>query len=96
MPFGEQEVTFHVQAIGLGDRDLSSEIMFDVAQDMVRIASIELIGAEGSNILRSGKVKLRFFNGAPKALFEFRIRTLGRPYEGTLNFYGATLRCLGQ
>jgi FkbM family methyltransferase len=96
LPWGEQEVTFHVRASGLDDQELSSVIMFDIAQDITRVASVELVGANGAEVLRNGEVKLRFFNSAPRALFEFRIYTSGRPFNGKLAFYGASVRQVSQ
>ena len=93
LPWGEQEVTFHVRTIDLTD-ELLSTITFDVAQDYRRIAEIHLIGTDGAQILRSGEVKLRFWNGTPKALFEFRIFINGRPFAGKLMFYGVSVRPL--
>jgi SAM-dependent methyltransferase len=84
---GEQEVIFHIKAIGLGDQQLISPITFDVAQDMTRIASIEVVGLKGANLLRDEKVTLRFRNNAPESLFEFRIFTEGQPFHGALVFF---------
>lgn len=93
-PPGEQEAIFHVKAIGLGDQELASAITFDIAQDMIRIASVEVVGREGNNMLRTEKIMLRFRNDAPESFFEFRIFTAGRPFNGTLVFFGVSLRRL--
>jgi hypothetical protein len=94
LPPGEQEATFHVKTIGLTDQELASPITFDIAQDMVRITSVKVVGFEGANLLRDEKVMLRFRNNAPESLFEFRIYTSGRPFNGTLSFFGVSLRHL--
>ena len=57
---------------------------------------MELVGVNGAEVLRNGEVKLRFFNSAPRALFEFRIYTSGRPFNGKLAFYGASVRQVSQ
>jgi hypothetical protein len=94
LPPGEQEVIFHVKAIGLGDQELASSITFDVAQDMIRMASVEVIGLEGNDLLRNEKVMLRFRNNAPESFFEFRIFTSGRPFHGKFVFFGVSLQRL--
>jgi hypothetical protein len=94
LSLGEQEATFHVKAIRLGDQELASPITFDVARDMTRIASAEVVGREGNKLLRTEKIRLRFRNDAPESFFEFRIYTSGRPFEGTLIFFGVSLRRL--
>jgi hypothetical protein len=94
LPWGKQEVTFHVQAVGLGDQELISAIGFDVAVDTTRIASVDIVGLEGNKMLQRGEVKLRFYNNAPKGLFEFRTFTWGRPFKGKLVFFGVSVRRL--
>jgi hypothetical protein len=94
LPPGEQEATFHVKTTGLQEQELASPITFDVARDMLRIASVEIVGREGNKLLRSEKVKLRFRNDAPESFFEFRIYTSGWPFLGTLLFFGVSLRRL--
>jgi FkbM family methyltransferase len=92
LPPGDQEATFHVKGIGLGDQELSSPITFDVAQDMNRIASVEVVGRKGSDLLRTEKVTVPFRNAIPESFFEFRIYTAGRPFRGTFAFFGVSLR----
>jgi hypothetical protein len=92
LPPGEQEATFHVKTTGLDDQELASPITFDVGQDMIRIASVEVVGREGNKLLRNEKITLRFRNDAPDSFFEFRIYTSGRPFRGTLAFFGVSLR----
>jgi hypothetical protein len=94
--WGEHEATFHLRTEGLGDQQLKSAIEFDVAQDFSRINSIQLLGATGASALRSGEVRIRFFNEAPDAVYEFRIFAPepGHPFEGKLNFSGVSLRRL--
>jgi SAM-dependent methyltransferase len=94
LPVGKQEATFYVEATGLGDQVLSHPITFDVAQDMHRIASIEAIGAAGADLLRDGRVVVHFDNNAPESFFEFRIFTEGRPFAGSLAFFGVSVRRL--
>jgi FkbM family methyltransferase len=96
LPWGELEVTFHIRAFGLGEQELSSRIALDIAQDTTRVASVDLLGADGAEVLRSGEVKLQVFNSAPRALFEFRIYTSGRPFNGKLAFYGASVQQVGE
>lgn len=91
LPYGEFEATFHLAAAGLDDQPLLSPIRFDVAADMITIEMVDLIGTEGGDRLRAGAVRLRFFNSQPKALFEFRIATFGRPFDGSLLFSGVTI-----
>jgi hypothetical protein len=59
LPSGEQEASFHVRAIGLGDQELGSPITFDVARDMNRITSVEVVGIEGSHLIQSERVVVR-------------------------------------
>jgi hypothetical protein len=94
LPSGEQEAVFHVKANGLWDQELASPITFDVAQDMIRIASVEVVGLDGNELLRNEKITLRFHNDAPESLFEFRIFTAGRPFHGSFVFFGVSLRRL--
>jgi SAM-dependent methyltransferase len=94
LSLGQQEVTFHVKAVGLADQDLISPISFDVAQDMVKVSSVEVVGREGNNLLRNEKVMLGFRNDDRESLFEFRIHTSGRPFQGKLVFFGVSLRRL--
>jgi hypothetical protein len=91
LPYGEHEITFKVNAEGLGDC-LESLLVFDVAEDLTEVGCAELIGQAGADALRSGEVKIRFFNGSPSALFEFRIHAQGQPFKGKLAFLGASLR----
>ena len=92
LPLGEQEATFHVKALGVGDQELVSPIIFDVAQDMIRIASVDVVGRDGANLLRSEKVAVQFRNNTSDSSFEFRIFTAGRPFRGTFAFFGVSLR----
>jgi SAM-dependent methyltransferase len=94
LPSGEQEATFHVKTTGLEDQELASPITFDVGRDMIRIASVEVVGRKGNKLLRSEKIMLRFRNDTPESFFEFRIYTSGRPFQGRLVFFGVSLRRL--
>lgn len=94
LPLGEQDATFHVKALGVGDQELASPITFDVAQDRIRIASVDVVGRDGANLLRSEKVAVQFRNNTPDSFFEFRIFTAGRPFHGTFAFFGVSLRRL--
>jgi FkbM family methyltransferase len=94
LPPGEHEATFHVKAIGLGDQQLASPIVFDVARDMARIASVEAFGSNGAHLLRNEQIKVQFRNADPGSLYEFRIFTTRRPFDGSLAFFGVTLRGL--
>jgi hypothetical protein len=89
---GQHEATFHIKAIGLGDQALGSPITFDIGQDTVRIASVELLGEQGSNVLRGGQVVVHFHNSAPESVFEFRVYTSGQPFQGSFAFFGVSLR----
>jgi SAM-dependent methyltransferase len=93
---GNYEVKYFFEAMGIEDQELTSEITLDVAQDVGRrrITSITLLGAEGNRVIRDGTVSLRFANDTPESLFEFRIFTSGRPFRGTLRFYGVWLERL--
>ncbi len=92
LPYGEMEVVFHVEAKGLTADGLRAPLGFDVAQNLMRIASADLIGLSGADALRSGEVRLRFFNSSPRETFEFRIHQKGKPFDGKLVFLGATVR----
>jgi SAM-dependent methyltransferase len=94
LPPGEQEATFHVKTTGLEDQELASPITFDVAQDMNRTASVEVVGREGNKLLRSEEIVLRFRNDDRDSFFEFRTYTSGRPFQGTLVFFGVSIRRL--
>jgi SAM-dependent methyltransferase len=90
---GNYRVTFHFEAIGLGDGALESVLEFDVAQDMNRVASVALSGHEGADTLRNGSVTLTFSNDRALSQFEFRVFTFGqRPYKGSFRFYGVALQ----
>jgi hypothetical protein len=93
---GNYEVKYFFEAIGIGDQELAAEITFDVAQDVGRrrIAAISLFGGQGNRVMRDGTVSLRFSNDTPESLFEFRVFTAGRPFQGTLRFYGVWLERL--
>ena len=93
---GNYEVKYFFEAMGIGDQELASKITFDVAQDVGRrrVASVTLLGAQGNRVLRDGTVSLRFANDTPESLFEFRVFTSGRPFQGTLRFYGVWLERL--
>jgi len=91
LPYGEFEATFHLAAVGLGEQPLRSPIRLDVAANTAALDVFDLIGAEGGDRLREGAIRLRFFNSQPKAMFEFRIATFGRPFEGELHFSGVTI-----
>jgi len=90
LPKGEHAATFLVEAIGLND-SLASSVTFDVARDGERLNSIELIGADGADRLRRGRIVVRFRNDTPTAHFEFRIYANGQPYDGKLKFGGVSL-----
>ncbi|MBV9199567.1 MAG: FkbM family methyltransferase [Alphaproteobacteria bacterium] len=92
LPVGKQEAIFHIKANGLEDQNLRSSIIFDVAQDMERLVSVNLIGREGADLLRSEKITVQFRNDAPQSFFEFRVFTEGRPFRGTFRFFGVSLR----
>jgi hypothetical protein len=91
LPYGDFNVTFHFETIGLDENALNSPIEFDVAHDAARIAGITAVGEAGVALLKTGKVTIPFSNGAPKGLFEFRIWTYGRPFDGKLVFKGASV-----
>jgi SAM-dependent methyltransferase len=93
---GNYEVKYFFEAIGIGDQKLASKITFDVAQDVGRrrIASATLLGAQGNRVVRDGTVSLRFTNDTPESVFEFRVFASGRPFQGTLRFYGVWLERL--
>ncbi|HEX4617357.1 MAG TPA: methyltransferase domain-containing protein [Stellaceae bacterium] len=93
---GDYEVQYFFEAIGIGDQELESEITFDVAQDIGRrrIALVTLLGPHGNKVMRDGMVSLRFANDTPESLFEFRVFKFGRPFQGTLRFYGVSLERL--
>ena len=93
---GNYEVKYFFEAIDIGDQELVAEITFDVAQDVGRrrVASENLLGGQGNRVMRDGTVSLRFSNDTPESLFEFRVFTSGRPFQGTLRFYGVWLERL--
>lgn len=69
-----------MKAEGLEGRSLASPINFQVAADMSTLNSSDLNSLEGADVLRSGIVKVKFFNSLPKGLFEFRVFTAGKPF----------------
>ncbi len=79
LPLGEQDATFHVKALGLGDQELASPITFDVAQDRIRIASVDVVGRDGANLLRSEKVVVQFRNNTPDFFLNFGFSRPGDP-----------------
>jgi SAM-dependent methyltransferase len=93
---GNYEVKYFFEAIDIGDQELGAEITFDVAQDVGRrrVASETLLGGQGNRVMRDGTIGLRFSNDTPGSLFEFRVFTPGRPFQGTLRFYGVWLERL--
>jgi SAM-dependent methyltransferase len=93
---GNYEVKYFFETVGMGNQELASRLMFDVAQDVGRrrLASVTLLGSQGSKVMRDGVVSLRFANDRPESLFEFRIFTSGRPFQGTLRFFGVSLERL--
>jgi hypothetical protein len=96
LPQGEYEAVFHVATTGLTEKALHSRIEVDVAAAMSTVNSLDLTGAAGADLLRSGKITLPFYNGQPNALFEFRLSTFGRPFNGTMLFTGVTLRSVSK
>src|SRR5262249_54755858 len=71
---GNYEAKYYLEANGIGDQQLASEIVFDVAQNYSRrVASVTLVGAEGNKVMRNGTVSLGFVNDTSESLFEFRV-----------------------
>jgi len=91
LPRGKHIARFYFTAIGLGSETLASEITFDVAQGGTRLASMRLDRRGGRAKLAAGSVALPFSNHDPDAPFEFRLFTRGRPYPGSLRFFGVTV-----
>jgi len=92
---GNYEAIFSFETNGLADIPLQSHLTFDVAQNMHRVASIDLFGEEGAAVLKRGSVAVQFSNTEPFSQFEFRIWTQGqKPYNGTFRFFGVLLRRL--
>jgi FkbM family methyltransferase len=91
LPRGDLEAIFHFTQTGLSD-GLASPIVLDVAVDRIRLDSVSLEGSAGAQMLWSGAVKLSFFNGSPNGVFEFRVDTAGKPFDGVLTFHGVEVR----
>src|SRR5262249_25870802 len=49
---------------------------------------------QGRSELKAGVVAIPFSNDDPDGLFEFRLATKGRPYAGSLRFFGVTVECV--
>lgn len=89
----DYEVEFSFEAIGLDNGALLTEpIIFDVAQNAERIASLALSGPEGLAMLRSGRGTLRFSTSVPRGEIEFRLYCPSTPLNAILRFKGAILR----
>ncbi len=85
--------TFDV--LGLGDQTLASNLDFDVALNMNRVAAQMLSGDEGASALRRGSLTLDFANAHDGAQVEFRVFTHGQvPFKGAFRFYGVSLQRL--
>ena len=92
LPWGEYEVTFDLVAEGLGEEDLASLIIVDVAANTSAIATAHLTGKDGADTLRTGRVRLSLYNDSANAIYEFRVSAAGRPFDGHLLFKGVTLK----
>jgi len=89
---GVYDATFYLEAIGLGAGPMESKIIVDVNQGVhTQLGLITLAGVDGANILREGKVTVRFTNKSPDRVVEFRLFAYGRPYTGRLRFCGVRL-----
>jgi ADP-heptose:LPS heptosyltransferase len=95
LPVGEYEVTFHFVAKGLGEQELASAIEFDIARMAERVA-VASIDQESRDILKAGRLTIRFENTDEAALLEFRTRTIGKPFDGALYFFGVTVTCASE
>ncbi len=95
LPVGDYIVRFHVGAVGLGRQFLRSSVEFDVVQNMVVLARRRLGFWGGRRALRNGSIAIPISNRDPDRLFEFRIATHGRPFQGALRFFGVTVEDTG-
>lgn len=92
LPKGDFIARFYVTAGDLGSQKLMSSITFDVAKDEKRLASVPITKLSGRAHLKSGMIAIPFSNDDADGLFEFRVSTKGRPYEGWLRFFGVTVQ----
>lgn len=94
---GRYRVELFFEARGLQESEqLAAPIRIDIGRNEKESGTeIMLQGAEGAEQLRQGRVNLEFQNDEPGSRHEFRIWIGGKPFEGTLRFYGAELSYLG-
>ncbi len=95
LPVGDYVIRFHVNAVSLAWQVLRSTIEFDVVQNMEVLARRRLGFWAGGRALRKGSIAIPISNRDPNQLFEFRIATSGRPFQGALRFFGVTVEAPG-
>ncbi len=89
---GHHVVTFYFEAIGLGEGEMTSPMVFDVAANTRAIGITQIDGANGTTVLKGGTLDLPFNNISADSVIEFRIYAFGRPYEGKFTFRGVLVR----
>ncbi len=94
---GRYAAIFFVEPVGLITA-LRSAISFDVAANYGHVLASKTIAAEqGADELKTGMVRLEFDALADgDVLYEFRISSSGRPFNGELRFHGLELKGLGK
>jgi len=90
LPEGEFEVVFDVRADGSNAEGFPA-LLFDVAQDQVRQASISVNGSSDAAFIRDNGIRIRFKNYSPQSRFEFRIYNAGKNSPNDLVFSGVRL-----
>ena len=95
LPAGRYEVTFHFAARGLGGQPLAEEsgIEFDVARSTERVAVVGIEEASRA-VLAAGRASIVIEHDDETARLEFRTRKRGRPFDGSLLFFGVTIHSI--
>ena len=91
LPQGDYIAKFYVTPSGLQPLSFGSSITFDVARNETQLGARRVTRLQGQSDLRNGVIAIPFSNHDVDGLFEFRVATQGRPYEGSLRFFGVTV-----
>ncbi len=99
LPTGRFRAIFDLDAVGLGDQDLSSPLIFDVvasheATGKVTVLARRTIVTGRRAELLSGQVGFDFENASADQKLEFRVYTKERPFCGVLRILGVRIERL--